>query len=183
VEHSATAVKRGGVKRRVVHNSQSLGFCVANARRTRRAALQDLALIVDGAPQIAHLIQMPAPPRIAAHVRETSLTNLSGEHRAKPVPPEPDGLVADVDPALGQQSSTLRSDSGYRTYIITTRRMTSGELLKYRNGLLMHEANTAGTAREFPLTPPSPRVDTLASTRNDGGWDPSRPQARDGNFD
>ena len=33
--------------------------------------------------------------------------------------------------------STFRSDSGYRTYIITTRRMTSGELLKYRNGLLM----------------------------------------------
>jgi hypothetical protein len=31
----------------------------------------------------------------------------------------------------------LRSDSGYRTYIITTRQMTSGELLKYRNGLLM----------------------------------------------
>jgi hypothetical protein len=31
----------------------------------------------------------------------------------------------------------LRSDSGYLTYIITTRRMTSGELLKYRNGLLM----------------------------------------------
>jgi hypothetical protein len=31
----------------------------------------------------------------------------------------------------------LRKDSGYRTYIITTRRMTSGELLKYRNGLLM----------------------------------------------
>ena len=45
--------------------------------------------------------------------------------------------MADVDPALGQRSSTLRSDSGYLTYIITTRRMTSGELLKYRNGLLM----------------------------------------------
>ena len=46
--------------------------------------------------------------------------------------------MADVDPALGQEiSSTLRSDSGYLTYIITTRRITSGELLKYRNGLLM----------------------------------------------
>ena len=31
----------------------------------------------------------------------------------------------------------LRSDSGYLTYIITIRRMTSGELLKYRNGLLI----------------------------------------------
>jgi hypothetical protein len=30
---------------------------------------------------------------------------------------------------------TLRSDSGYLTYTHHHRRMTSGELLKYRNGL------------------------------------------------
>jgi hypothetical protein len=67
--------------------------------------------MVNGAPQIAelavdldeHLIQVPAPLRIAPHVRDASLPNLGGEHRTKPVPPEPDGLVADVDPALGQQ--------------------------------------------------------------------------------
>jgi hypothetical protein len=29
--------------------------------------------------------------------------NLGGEHRAKSVPPEPDCLVADVDPTLDQQ--------------------------------------------------------------------------------
>jgi hypothetical protein len=40
-------------------------------------------------------------------------------------------------PRSANRSSTLRKDSGYRTYIITTRRMISGELLKYRNGLLM----------------------------------------------
>ena len=40
-------------------------------------------------------------------------------------------------PHCAKRSSTLRTDSGYLTYIITTRRMTSGELLKYRNGLLM----------------------------------------------
>ena len=45
---------------------------------------------------------------------------------------KPDRLVADVDPTLGlKRSSTLRSDSGYLTYIITTRRITFGELLKY----------------------------------------------------
>jgi transposase len=27
--------------------------------------------------------------RVAAHVRNASLTNLTGEHRPKPVPPEP----------------------------------------------------------------------------------------------
>jgi hypothetical protein len=40
-------------------------------------------------------------------------------------------------PRSANRSSTLRSDGEYRTYIITTRRMTSGELLKYRNGSLM----------------------------------------------
>ena len=43
-------------------------------------------------------------------------------------------------PRSARRSSTLRSDSGYLTYIITTRRMTSGELLKYRNGSLMTQA-------------------------------------------
>ena len=66
-------------------------------------------------------------------MRDASLADLGGEHRAEPVPPEPDRLVADVYPALRQQIL----DVGYLTYIITTRRMTSGELLKYRNGLLM----------------------------------------------
>ena len=66
------------------------------------------------------LIQMPTPLRIAAHVRDASLADLGGEHRAKPVPPKLDSLMADVDPAFGQQVLELRSDSGYLTYIITT---------------------------------------------------------------
>jgi hypothetical protein len=101
--------------------------------------------MVDGAPDLAELavhlhkdlIQMPAPLRIAAHVRDTPPADFGGEHRAKPVPTKTDGLVADVDPALGQQILDVASDSGYLTYIITTRRMTSGELLKYWNGLLI----------------------------------------------
>ena len=40
-------------------------------------------------------------------------------------------------PRSAKRSSTFRSDNGYRRYIITTRRITSGELLKYRNGLRM----------------------------------------------
>jgi hypothetical protein len=42
----------------------------------------------------------------------------------------PHRLVTNVDPALGKQSSTFRSDSGKRTYIIATRRMISGDELK-----------------------------------------------------
>ena len=108
-------------------------------------SLQDFALMIDGAPEIAELavdlhkdlIQTPAPLRIAAHVRDASLADLCGEHRAKPVLPEPDRLMADVDPAFGQQVLDVAQRQRYLTYIITTRRMTSGELLKYRNGLLM----------------------------------------------
>src|ERR1700755_1801901 len=67
--------------------------------------------MVDCAPQITelavdlheHLIQMPAPLRIAARVRAPLLSDLGGEHRTKPVPPKTDCLVADVDPALGRQ--------------------------------------------------------------------------------
>ena len=36
--------------------------------------------------------------------------------------------------AADSRSSTCRSDSGNRTYIITVSRMISGELLKYRKG-------------------------------------------------
>jgi hypothetical protein len=51
--------------------------------------------MVDGAPQVAELavdlyeglVQMPPPLRIDAHVRDSSLADLGGEHRAKPVPP------------------------------------------------------------------------------------------------
>jgi hypothetical protein len=38
-------------------------------------------------------------------------------------------------PRSNSRSSTFLNDSGYRTYIITTRRITSGDELKQRNGL------------------------------------------------
>src|SRR5579863_5727549 len=67
--------------------------------------------MIDGAPEVAqravdlhkHLIHVPAPLSIAPHVRDPLLADLGGEHRPKPVPPKPDGLVTDVDPALRQE--------------------------------------------------------------------------------
>src|SRR5271167_809971 len=67
--------------------------------------------MVDRPPEITELavdlherlIEMPTPLDEAAHVRGASLADLGGEHWTKPIPPEPDRLVADVDPALGQQ--------------------------------------------------------------------------------
>ena len=72
---------------------------------------QDLAFMVDSAPEIAELavdlherlIQMPPPLRMPAHVRYPPFSDLSGKHRAETVPPKPDRLMADVDPALGQE--------------------------------------------------------------------------------
>src|SRR5271155_5214017 len=66
--------------------------------------------MVDGAPEIKelaidlhkHLVQMP-PLRIGSHLHDPPLSDLGGEYRPKPVPPKPDGLVADVDPTLGQK--------------------------------------------------------------------------------
>ena len=48
-------------------------------------------------------------------------------------------------PRSAGKSSTFLSDSGYLTFIIMTRRITAGELLKERNGL-------GGAALDLPLT-------------------------------
>src|SRR3984957_12079599 len=89
-------------------------------------SLQHLAFMVDGAPKIAelavdfhkHLIQVPAPLRIGAHVRDSSLANLGGEHWAKPVPQNRTVPWLISMPRSASKSSTLRSDRGNRTYII-----------------------------------------------------------------
>src|SRR5580700_11402905 len=67
--------------------------------------------MVDGAPEIKELatdlhndlVQMPAQLRIGSHLHDLPLSDLGGEYRPKPVPPKPDGLVADVDPTPGQK--------------------------------------------------------------------------------
>jgi hypothetical protein len=104
--------------------------------------------VIDSPPEIAelavdlheHLIQMPTPLGEAAQMRNPLLSDLRREHRAEPVPPKSDGLMADVDPTFGQQILDVAQRQWYRTYIITTRRITSRELLKYRNGLRMAQS-------------------------------------------
>ena len=51
-------------------------------------------------------------------------------------------------PRSNSRSSTLRNESGKRTYIMNTRRITSGEELKQRNGL-------GGLARDVRVIAPS----------------------------
>src|SRR5271157_2561340 len=72
---------------------------------------QNLAFVIDSPPEIAELavdlhkdlIQMPAPLGEAVLMRYPPFPDLRREHRAKPVPPKSDGLMADVDPPLGQE--------------------------------------------------------------------------------
>jgi hypothetical protein len=61
----------------------------------------------------------------------------AAKHRAKLVPPKLDRIMADVDPALGQEILDVAQRQRVLTYTITTIRITSGELLKARNGSLM----------------------------------------------
>ena len=77
-----------------------------------------------------HLIEVPPPTRRRVHSIHPLLADLGGEDRAEPVPPEPDRPVANLDPTLVKKVLRQRSDSGKRTYIITARRMISGEVLK-----------------------------------------------------
>ena len=46
---------------------------------------------------------MPTPLGEAAQMRNPLLSDLCREHRAKPVPPKSDSLMADVDLAFGQE--------------------------------------------------------------------------------
>jgi hypothetical protein len=81
---------------------------------------QHLALVVDGAPEVAHLaidlhldrVETSSPVGTRPHALDPLSPGLRGEHRAKLAPPEPHRLVADVDPALEEQISTFLIDNG-----------------------------------------------------------------------
>src|SRR6056297_1346059 len=84
--------------------------CGLPVTRLRDEAFQHLAFVINSTPQVVlfaidlheHLVQTPAPPA-GAHALDPPLSDLGGEDRTEPMPPEPDGLVADVDAALMEQ--------------------------------------------------------------------------------
>ena len=75
------------------------------------------------------------PVSKASHSRNALPPDVASEHRAEPLPPVPHRLVTDVVPTLKEQVLHVPQRSGKRRYIITTRRITSGEELKYRKEL------------------------------------------------
>src|SRR5215211_1202682 len=74
-------------------------------------ALEHLAFMIDGTPQVAHLavhlhvhlVEMPPPLSKPAHPAHTLPTDVTCKQRSESVPPVAHRLVADVDAALGQQ--------------------------------------------------------------------------------
>jgi hypothetical protein len=74
-------------------------------------AFQDVPAVIHGPPKIVrlavnlheHLVQVPLPIGIYAHLADPFLADLCGKQRAKSVPPKPNRFVAYVDPALVQQ--------------------------------------------------------------------------------
>src|SRR6056297_471711 len=78
--------------------------------RLRDEALQHLTFVVDGSPEVVplavdlyeNLVEVPSPVA-GFHASDAPLPDLGGEHRPKPVPPEPNRLVTDLDTTLVQQ--------------------------------------------------------------------------------
>jgi len=74
-------------------------------------ALEHLALLIDRSSKVMHLavdlhinlIKVPSLLPKALPPAHPLAAKGSGEQRAEPVPPVPNRLVTDVDPALGQQ--------------------------------------------------------------------------------
>lgn len=82
-----------------------------------------------------HLIEVPPPAAEAAHVAHAALAHLDCEHRTEAVPPDANRLVAKIEAALEQQMLDISQVQREANVIITTRRISSGDELKYRNGL------------------------------------------------
>lgn len=74
-------------------------------------AFQDFTLVINGSPQVMRLsidlhedfINVPTPICIALHAANPLAFDVSREHRAKPVPPQPHRLMVNVDSTLEQQ--------------------------------------------------------------------------------
>ena len=120
--------------KRLLHEGQS-GFLVAGPGDV---TLEDLAFLIDRAPQVdhlaiqlhVHLVKVPAPLAETLHPAHPLPADVAGEQWTEPAPPHRTVSWQRSIPRSNNRSSTLRKDNGNRTYIIITGRMTSGEELK-----------------------------------------------------
>lgn len=91
-----------------------------SAEALSRVLVEHLAFVIDGAPEVVtlavdaheHLIDIPTPMGEIAHRLDPLPADVVGEHGAKPVPPEPHSLMANVDAAFGQKVLDLTKGQG-----------------------------------------------------------------------
>ena len=91
--------------------------CLSKEAQSRRfvsflgdIAFEDLALMIDGAPQIVRLavdlyedlIEVPAPVSEAAHSADALSFNVSCEQWTEAVPPKPHRFMANVDTSFSK---------------------------------------------------------------------------------
>ena len=77
----------------------------------RDIAFKNLSFVIDRPPQIMrlavdlhkHLIEVPAPMAEALHTAHSLSPDIRSEHRSKAIPPQPHGLVTNVNSTLEQQ--------------------------------------------------------------------------------
>ncbi|MEJ0048193.1 MAG: hypothetical protein WDN04_20280 [Rhodospirillales bacterium] len=77
---------------------------------------------------LVNLVEVPSPVGATPHAVNALPSDLRVKHRAKPVPPEPDGFVADADPALCQQVLDVAQREGVADTRLRHQPMTSGAL-------------------------------------------------------
>ena len=76
--------------------------------------------MIHGAPEVVHLtvdlhehlVQVPLPVRVCAHLADPFLADLCGKQRAKSVPPKSNRFVADIDAAFVQQILDIAERKG-----------------------------------------------------------------------
>jgi hypothetical protein len=101
---------RLGLAMLVKRLSQEFQCCLL-VTTLRDEAFEHLALVIDSAPEIVfhpvdlheNLVEVPSSMPERPHRLDPATTDLRGENGAKPVPPEPDRFMRDVDASLVQQ--------------------------------------------------------------------------------
>jgi len=81
-----------------------------------------------------YLVEVP-PPVAGFHALDPAIADLGGEHRAKPMPPETDRLVADINAALVQQVLDVSKRQREPDVQHTASRMISGLVLNHLKAL------------------------------------------------
>src|SRR4051794_36160750 len=92
---------------RLLHELQRRGLVAVLGHE----ALEDLAFMIDGTPQVAHLavhlhvhlVEVPAPLPEPTHAAHPLPADFTCKQRAEPVPPVAYCLMADIDAALSEK--------------------------------------------------------------------------------